>query len=141
GDEDAIIDSPTRERGQWTGDAVFGMETACVAFDDLRLARRALVSAAKAARGDGLVSGLTPGNTPMSSYAAQWTRACVRYYQLTGDRSLLEELFDAAVTNLAAFEPYMKDDGLIDGVGWAFIDWGYARPEGPIDPALNFHYL
>src|SRR3954463_1000596 len=70
--EDAIIDNPTRERGQWTGDAVIGMETASVAFDDLRLARRALVSAARGARSDGLISGLTPSTTPMSTYACQW---------------------------------------------------------------------
>ena len=139
--EDAIIDNPTRERGQWTGDAVIGMETASVAYDDLRVARRALVCAAQAARGDGLVSGLTPGNSPMSSYAAQWVSACMRYHQLSGDKTLLEELFDPAVKNLSAFEPFLKPEGLVDGLGWAFIDWGYARPEGPIDPALNFHYL
>jgi hypothetical protein len=56
-------------------------------------------------------------------------------------RSSVEELFDAAVKNLSAFEPFLKPEGLVDGLGWAFIDWGYARPEGPIDPALNFHYL
>lgn len=77
----------------------------------------------------------------MSSYAAQWTSACVRYHELSGDTSLLDELFDAAVKNLAAFEPFLKPEGLIDGLGWAFIDWGYARPAGAIDPALNFHYL
>src|SRR6185503_3812145 len=100
--EDAIIDNPTRERGQWTGDAVIGMETASVAFDDLRLARRALVSAAKGARSDGLVSGLTPSTTQMSTYACEWVGACIRYHQLSGDRTLLDELFDAAVGNFTA---------------------------------------
>jgi hypothetical protein len=139
--EDAIIDNPTRERGQWTGDAIVGMETASVAYDDLRLVRRALVGAARGARGDGLISGLSPGNNPMSSYAAQWTTGCVRYQQLSGDRSLLEDLHEAAAKNMAAFEPFVKEDGLHDGLGWAFIDWGYLRPAGAIDPALNYHYL
>jgi hypothetical protein len=139
--EDAIIDNPTRERGQWTGDAVVGMETASAAFDDLRLARRALVSAAKGARSDGLVSGLTPSTTPMSTYACQWAGACVRYHQLSGDRSLLDELFSAAVANFAALEAHVNADGLSDDVGWGFVDWGYARPDGPIDPAVNLHYL
>src|SRR4029079_3487657 len=72
---------------------------------------------------------------------AEWVSACVRYHDLTADRSLLEELFDAAEKNLKAFEGFLKPEGLVDGLGSAFIDWGYARPDGPIDPALNFHYL
>jgi alpha-L-rhamnosidase len=139
--EDAIIDNPTRERGQWTGDAVVGMETASVAFDDLRLARRALVSAAKGARSDGLISGLTPGTTPMSTYACQWVGACVRYHQLTGDRSLLDDLFDAAGANFSALASFTKPQGLIDDIGWGFVDWGYVRPPGAVDPAVNLHYL
>ncbi len=139
--EDAIIDNPTRERGQWTGDSYIGMETASIAFDDLRLPRRALVHAAENARADGLVSGMTPGNSALSSYAAQWVTACVRYHQLTGDKTLLDELFESAVHNLHAFDAFLKPEGLIDGLGWAFIDWGYQRAPGPIDLALNAHYL
>ena len=139
--EDAIIDNPTRERGQWTGDAVVGMETASVAYDDLRLARRALVSAVRGARTDGLVSGLTPSTTPMSTYACQWVGACVRYHQLTGDRTLLEELFEAAAANFAALAASTKPQGLVDDIGWGFVDWGYVRPPGPIDPVVNLHYL
>ena len=139
--EDAIIDNPTRERGQWTGDAVVGLETASVAFDDLRIARRALVSAARGARSDGLISGLTPGTTPMSTYACEWVGACIRYHQLTGDRALLDELFDAAAANFRAIATFTKPEGLADDIGWGFVDWGYVRPEGPIDPAVNLHYL
>src|SRR5438552_9703561 len=117
------------------------METASAAFDDLRLARRALVSAARGARSDGLVSGLTPSTTPMSTYACQWVGACVRYHQLTGDRSLLDELFDAAVANFTALEAHVTPQGMSDDIGWGFVDWGYQRPDGPTDPAVNLHYL
>jgi hypothetical protein len=145
--EDAIIDNPTRERGQWTGDSYIGMETAAVAFGDLRLARRALTMAARDARDDGLVSGLTPGLSPMSTYGAQWVNACVRYFQISGDRSLLEEYFAYAKKNMAAFEGHLKQidphpiTALSDDMGWGFVDWGYARPPGPVDLAVNLHYL
>ena len=69
----------------------------------------------------------------MSTYACQWGGACVRYDQLSGDRSLLEELFSAAVGNFAALEAHVNADGLSDDVGWAFVDWGYARPDAPIE--------
>jgi alpha-L-rhamnosidase len=67
--EDALTDTPTRERGQWLGDAVaVGMETISVVFNDLSLIRRGLVQAAYCQREDGMVAGLYPGqNTYVSS--------------------------------------------------------------------------
>jgi hypothetical protein len=140
--EDSIIDNPTRERGQWTGDVVsVGMDIAAVGFSDMRVLRRGLTQAGYGARGDGLVSGLTPPGGYLSSYAAQWVDACIHYFELTGDRSLLDEMYALALKNLDAFEPFVKEQGLTDGLGWAFIDWGYDRGSGPIDVAMNMHYL
>lgn len=141
--EDAMVDCPTRERGQWTGDvASVASEIVGAAFGDLRLSRRALVQAAQAARADGLVAGVGPGDPGyLSTYAAQWITACVRYWEVTGDRSLLEELAPAARRNVAAFEAKRTAAGLSDDLGWGFVDWGYVRNEGPSDMSLNLHYL
>jgi len=65
----------------------------------------------------------------------------VRYYQLTGDRALLEDLYPAALRNMSAFERFLTKDGLIDGAGWAFVDWGYVRNPGPADMGYNLHFL
>ncbi|MFZ4509125.1 MAG: hypothetical protein ACOYON_15665, partial [Fimbriimonas sp.] len=141
--EDALVDCPTRERGQWTGDvASVATDIAAVAYGDLSLSRRALVQAAQAARADGLVAGVGPGDPGyLSTYAAQWVTACVHYWELTGDKTLLQELYPAALRNLAAFQAKMTPEGLRDDLGWAFVDWGYVRNEGPSDMALNLHYL
>jgi len=141
--EDALIDNPTRERGQWAGDVVaVGMDIAAAGYSDLRLCRRGLVQCAQCAREDGLVSGMCPGGgTYLSTYAAQWISACVHYWELTGDRALLEELFTAAERNVAAFERFMTADGLRDDLGWGFVDWGYVRNAGPVDMAVNLHYV
>jgi alpha-L-rhamnosidase len=141
--EDAILDCPTRERGQWIGDLVgAGMEIASVGFDDLRLVKRALVQAVQCAREDGMVAGLCPQKPGyLSTYAAQWTGAVLHYWQLSGDRSIVESLFDAAEKNIAAFFGFMTEDGITDCDSWAFVDWGYVRNEGPADMALNLHIL
>lgn len=141
--EDALVDCPTRERGQWTGDvASVATEIAAVAYRDLSLSRRALVQAAQAARPDGLVAGVGPGDPGyLSTYAAQWVNACVRYVELTGDKSLIVDLADAARRNMGAFEAQRTPQGLKDSLGWAFVDWGYVRNAGPSDMALNLHYL
>ncbi len=141
--DDALVDCPTRERGEWTGDvASVATDIAAVAFGDLSLSRRALVQAAQVARNDGMVAGVGPGDPGyLSTYAAQWTTACVHYYHLTGDKTLLEELFPAAQRNMDAFEKHLHPEGLDGGLGWGFVDWGYVGNAGPSDMALNLHYL
>lgn len=141
--EDALIDNPTRERGEWAGDVVtVGMDIAAAGWSDLRLCRRGLVHCAQCARDDGLVAGLCPGGPAfLSTYAAQWITACVHYWELTGDLAILRELFSAAERNVGAFEKFMGNDGLRDEIGWGFVDWGYVRNPGPSDMGVNLHYL
>ncbi len=140
--EDALVDNPTRERGQWTGDVSVGMDIAASAYADLGLLRRSLVQASQCARSDGLVAGLSPGGTTyISTYAAAWISACVHYWELTGDKRLLEELFPAMEKDVGAFEKQNTRQGLRDSLGWGFVDWGYVRNSGPSDIAVNLYYL
>jgi len=140
--EDAVIDNPTRERGQWAGDvATVGMEIAAAGFADLRLFRRGLKQCAQCAREDGLIAGLCPGGRAyLTTYAAQWVTACLRYWELTGDRNLLCELLDAAERNIGAFEKQWTPEGVKDDIGWGFVDWGYVRNAGPVDVGVNLHF-
>ena len=140
--EDALIDNPTRERGQWTGDAAVGLNVAASAFSDLRIIRRGLVQAAECARSDGLVAGLSPGGTAyLSTYAAHWVTVCIQYWELTGDRTILKQLYPYAVKNIEAFERQTTSYGLSDSLGWGFVDWGYVRNSGPSDIGVDLYYL
>lgn len=141
--EDAIIDNPTRERGQWVGDvATVGMEIASVAYHDLRLCKRALVQAALCPREDGLVAGMSPGGCAyLPTYAFQWAVATMNYFRQTGDKSVLVELWEPALRNMSAIRAFWHEEGLHNVAGWNFVDWGYKAEEGPVDTACNLHYL
>lgn len=141
--EDALIDNPTRERGQWVGDvASVGMEIASVAYHDLRLCRRALVQSALCPREDGIVAGMSPGGCVyLPTYAFQWVVAVLNYFRHTGDRSLPAELWDAALRNMRAIRGHWSAEGLRSDMGWNFVDWGYQVESGPVDAACNLHYL
>ena len=141
--EDALTDNPTRERGQWAGDVVtVGLDIAGAAFSDLGMCRRGLVACAQSARDEGLVAGLCPGtNRYLSTFAAQWLAACVHFWELTGDRELLEQLFPFAERNLADFESHLTPGGLDKSLGWGFVDWGYVPNAGASDMGVNLHYL
>ena len=139
--EDAIVDNPTRERGEWTGDcAGVGIGVCGAAFDDYRVVRRGLRHAAYCASEDGCVAGLCPGTVAYNStYALQWAAACLQYYRMTGDRAFLEEMYGYAEKNFGYFRAHWTPAGLDRGVYWNFIDWGYVSNEGESDMALNLH--
>jgi len=141
--EDAIVDNPTRERGQWLGDvAVVGVEIGAVAFPDVRLIGRGLRQSAQCALPDGMVAGLCPGQIAnVASFALQWISGCLNYWRITGDKTILADLYDAACKNLDYMRSCTTTDGLTDKAGWVFIDWGYVRNSGPVDIGFNLHYL
>ncbi len=113
--EDALVDNPTRERG--------------------------LKHFAQSAREDGMVAGLAPGTLGyLSTFAALWTNANLHYWEATGDRSLIEQLYPCAEKNIAAFEQYKTPGGISQDAGWAFVDWGYVPNEGETDMGLNLIY-
>ncbi len=141
--DDALVDCPSRERGEWTGDtATVATDNCAAAFSDLGLSRKALVQAAQSARADGLVAGVEPGQPQyVSTYAALWVSACVHYWELSGDKTLLTELLPSAERNIGALQSKMTPEGLEGDLGWEFIDWGYVPNAGPSDMALNIEYF
>jgi len=140
--EDAVIDNPTRERGQWTGDVLLSMYIAAAGYNDVRLFRRGIQQTAYCAREDGMVAGLNPGGPGyLSSYAAQWVTSILNYFDLTGDSTILEEMYPYAVRDMEAFEKALGADGVSQKLGWAFIDWGYVAPDTGSDIGLNLHVL
>ncbi|MFC4601457.1 family 78 glycoside hydrolase catalytic domain [Cohnella hongkongensis] len=143
--EDALIDTPTRERGQWLGDAaVAGMETLSVVYGNLELVRRGLLQASYRRRiEDGLAAGLCPGQEAyLTSYALYWIIGCVRYSRLTGSLELLRECSDTAERTLAFFVSHMGTRGTCPPPGtWDFLDWGHSVPPGEINVSLNLLLL
>ena len=140
--EDALVDNPTRERGQWMGDVgIVGLQIGAAAFSDLGIIKNGLKQFAQCAREDGMVAGLAPGNLGyLSTFAALWTNANIYYWKATGDKSAIVELFPAAERNIAAFEQYKTPLGISQDAGWAFVDWGYVPNEGEVDMGLNLIY-
>jgi alpha-L-rhamnosidase len=141
--EDTPTDTPTRERGQWLGDVTAaGLDALWAAYADLSPVRRMLVQTAQCPEPDGLVSGMVPGmGMLIPAFSCQWISTAMHYVELTGDRSLLDEIFCAAQANMNALLGY-SENGLLRQVSnvWNFIDWGYQTPSSPfpgIDPEFR----
>ena len=126
--EDAITDNPTRERGQWLGDAVGpGMDILAVSYADMRPLKRGLIQAAQCLGENGMIPAIYPGTRQfLPSFAIQWLAAIPHYFVITGDRDTLRTLYPAAVKNFHAFDEDLCDTGLcMNPKNWNFIDWGY----------------
>ena len=143
--EDALIDTPTRERGQWLGDAaVTGMETLSAVYGNLELVRRGLLQASYRRRSeDGLAAGLCPGQEAyLTSYALYWIIGCVRYSRLTGSAELLREGYDTAERTLGFFFGHMGLTGTCPPRDtWDFLDWGHSVDPGEVNVSLNLILL
>ena len=152
--EDAVIDNPARERGQWLGDAVGpGMDILAVSYADQRVLRRGLIQAAQCAAESGMIPAIFPGTREyLPTFSLQWVPAILRYFRATGDSALLQQLYPAAVANLKAFDQDRVKGGLLRNPKyWNFVDWGYSgsatvfnegqRDEATIEPALSLFYL
>jgi hypothetical protein len=143
--EDALVDS-RRERAQWTGDLFVAMRILAPAYPDLRLAKRGMRQSAQCADARGIVSALAPGMPDyLPGYSALWVGAVLDYWELTGDRQILDELFTAATRNVDGMLAKLGPGGVEDGLGWNFIDWGYVPNPGvkaidydPDNPAKPF---
>ena len=141
--EDAVIDNPTRERGEWTGDVIsVGMAISGAAYGDFLLIRQGLRHSALCAAPEGLIAGLCPGGVGyLSTYALQWVSACMEYYENTGDRQFLQEMYPFAERNLDYFRAHWTKEGVSRDIYWDFVDWGYVTNEGASDMAVNLHLL
>ncbi len=152
--EDAITDNPTRERGQWLGDAVgAGMDILACSYADMRPLKRGLIQAARCAADDGLIPAVFPGTLCfLPSFSVQWVAAVPHYVELSGDFQTLEKLYPAAVANIRSFDGDLSDSGLcMNPTRWNFIDWGYRGSSTgftdedehyvEMDPALSLFYL
>ncbi|MBO9610289.1 MAG: family 78 glycoside hydrolase catalytic domain [Paenibacillaceae bacterium] len=137
--EDALTDTPTRERGQWLGDAVaVGMETLGVAYGDLSLIRRSLEQAALSRRDDGMIMGCYPGQIiPVSSYAMLWVTGCMRYFRLTGDKAFVRSHFQAANDVVDFYLSCLSEVGIARFPYWDFVDWGHIVAKDEVNVALN----
>ena len=50
-------------------------------------------------------------------------------------------MFPHAARNMAAFDPFLSETGLQNGIDWPFIDWGYVEEKTDINLAMNLHLL
>ena len=132
--DDAFMDCPWRERGQYLGDLAVEMRIAAYAFGDTKLARRGLAQFPLGANEAGWFPGVYPAEPPwdpvLPTFCFLWLVALWDYFSLSGDRTLLEAVWPA-VDRLTRTMSERDEDGLLANLPTkGFVDHAPVQDEG-----------
>lgn len=157
--DDAYMDCPWRERGQWLADARIEALVAAYAFGDTRLARRAWQQFAQsqgvtdAWGGDGpapahhseawvkcVYPAAPPFDSVLPTFNCIWLCGLWEYFLLTGDRDLLAAVWPAVQALVRLLNRHESPNGLLhDLPGWLIVDWAKVDLRGE-STAVNAYY-
>ena len=143
--QDGFVDSTWRESSQWVGDALPQALIMHALSDDMQPLRQVLRMAADGAYPDGVLPGVAPGEVhayTVVDYNFTWVELLELYWRLTGDSSLVGELWPVLVKLLDRFAADVQRDGLIRSQPGRrlFLDWAPVSRQEP-NAIYNLHYL
>ncbi len=143
-------DCPWREQALYAMDSRNQMLFGYLAFGEVRQPRASLRLLAQSVREDGLLEICSPAKskTNIPSFSLIFITALSEYFDMTGDRETLAEIFPQVVSILSFFRA-KKDGGLVrnpEGY-WNFYEWApgldgceASKREGEFDSPLNAFY-
>ncbi len=127
GAQEAFLDCPSREKGQYLGDGTITAHAHLLLTGDKDMYRKMLLDfAASAVICPGLMA-VAPGNEmqEIADYSCQYPEQIMTYYELTGDIDTVRELMPIVDALEDYFDRWTNEKGLIDGLTekWNLVDW------------------
>lgn len=138
GTQEGFLDCPSREKGQYLGDAIItGRSYAFLTgkTDMLRKCIRQFSYTKKTCPG---LMAVAPGSLmqEIADFSLLFSELLLTDYEFTGDKCFLEEYYPVALGVTKYFSKYENTDGILDTVSekWNLVDWpenlrdGYDHP-------------
>ena len=127
GTQDAFLDCPSREKGQYLGDALITAHSHLLLTGDRLPYRKALLDfASGACVCPGLMAVVPSGQMQeIADFSLLYPEMVLQYYQLTGDKDLVKNLMPTVDNLEAYFDRFCNADGLLESVTekWNLVDW------------------
>ncbi|HVU67305.1 MAG TPA: family 78 glycoside hydrolase catalytic domain, partial [Ktedonobacteraceae bacterium] len=130
--EDTFTDCPTYEQTFWVGDSYIDTLVHTAVHGDMRIVERCLRLCADSLR----ISPLVPSQLPrgwehiLPNWSWFWMLSCYEYYQISGKRSFVRDLYPALRQQAAFIEQARESHGLFTTPAWHFLEWS-RLDEGP----------
>jgi hypothetical protein len=127
GAQEVFVDCPSREKGQYLGDATITSHAHMYLSGDLRLTGKLLGDFARSARICPGLMAVAPGGfmQEIADFSLQWPLQLLQYYRQSGDLELLRKMAPVAEGVLQYFRRFQRPDGLLENVKekWNLVDW------------------
>jgi len=127
GTQEVFVDCPSREKGQYLGDATVTAPSHAYLTGDLRMYKKCLKDfAASTFICPGMMI-CAPGSfmQEIADFSLQFPLQLLNYYKHSGDVEFLKEMLPVAEGIIEYFKKYQRADGLIENVSekWNLVDW------------------
>jgi alpha-L-rhamnosidase len=127
GSQEVYVDCPSREKGQYLGDATVTTHSHLYLSGDLRLFKKCLKDFALSTYICPGIMAVAPGSfmQEIADFSLQWPLQLLNYYQQSGDAEFLQEMYPVAEGIIKYFKKYQRADGLLENVKekWNLVDW------------------
>ena len=124
--QEVFMDCPTREKGQYLGDATVSSAAQLLITGDGAMMKKALWEFARSTFITKTIMSEAPCsfNQEIADSSLQYAFQLLWYFRHTGDRETLEALAPYAVGVRDAFRKFDRGDGLLVSVDtWNLVDW------------------
>lgn len=127
GCQEAYLDCPSREKGQYLGDAVIIARSQVWLTGKTDLLRKCVRDFIASGRVTPSLMAVAPGALmqEIADYSLLFPALPLTDYEFTGDREFLRECYPAVEGIAGYFARYLRPDGLLENVshGWNLVDW------------------
>lgn len=127
GTQEGYLDCPTREKGQYLGDAFVTAHSQVWLTGSVEMLRKCIDQYAQTSQICPGLMAVAPGSfmQEIADFSLLWPQMLLMDYRFTGDRQFLGTYYPKARGVLAYFESYARGDGLIESVSekWNLTDW------------------
>jgi hypothetical protein len=152
GCQGGMLDCPSREKGQYLGDALVTSLSHMYLQGDSRLTRKTILDFALSEQATPGLAAVAPGSfhQEIADFSLLWPELLWNYYQFSGDLTLVRELLPVLCGTMEYFMELQNKDGLLENVvgKWNLVDWpenlrdgyDYDRAVNGINTVLNAFY-
>lgn len=127
GSQEAYLDCPSREKGQYLGDAVITARTQVWLTGKTDLLRKCIRDFMASAQVTPALLAVAPGSLvqEIADFSLLFPALPLTDYDFTGDRDFLRACYPAVEGIVRYFGRYQRPDGLLVNVshGWNLVDW------------------
>ncbi|MDO4340154.1 MAG: family 78 glycoside hydrolase catalytic domain [Eubacteriales bacterium] len=127
GIQEAYLDCPTREKGQYLGDAVISARAQVWLSGSVEMLRKCIDQFARTAMVCPGLMAVAPGSLmqEIADFSLLWGELLLTDYQFTHDKAYLAKYYPTAKAVIMYFHKYERENGLLYCVDekWNLVDW------------------